>query len=49
VAVPLEGQPGYMLALAWRGGNGSPVLDRFVSFVRAYSAEHGWTSDPVDA
>jgi DNA-binding transcriptional LysR family regulator len=49
VAVPLEGQPGFVLALAWRGGNGSPVLDRFVSFIRAYSAEHGWTSTPVDA
>jgi DNA-binding transcriptional LysR family regulator len=49
VAVPLEGEPGFVLALAWRGGNGSPVLDRFVSFVRAYSAEHGWTTAPVDA
>jgi DNA-binding transcriptional LysR family regulator len=49
VAVPLEGPPGFVLALAWRSGNGSPVLDRFVSYIKAYSAEHGWTSAPVDA
>src|SRR3954452_3374750 len=49
VAVPLDGQPGFTLALAWRGGNGSPVLERFVTFIHAYSAEHDWTATPVDA
>jgi DNA-binding transcriptional LysR family regulator len=49
VTIPLEPPPEFALALAWRGGNGSPILDRFVSFVRAYSAEHEWTSAPVDA
>jgi DNA-binding transcriptional LysR family regulator len=44
VAVPLEPPPEFTLSVAWRSGNGSPVLDRFVSFVRAYSAEHGWTA-----
>ena len=42
VAVPLEPPPEFELALAWRSGNGSPILDRFVSFVRAYSSENGW-------
>jgi DNA-binding transcriptional LysR family regulator len=45
VAVPLEPPPEFAIALAWRSGNGSPVLDRFVSFIRAYSSEHGWAGD----
>ena len=49
VPISLEPPPEFSLALAWRSGNGSPVLDRFVSFIRAYSARHDWTSAPVDA
>ncbi len=49
VVVPLEPPPEFSLALAWRSGNGSPALDRFVAFIRAYGAEHGWTPAPVDA
>jgi DNA-binding transcriptional LysR family regulator len=49
VAIPLEPPPQFSLALAWRSGNGSPALDRFVSFIRAYGAQHGWTSTPPDA
>ena len=45
VVVPLEPPPEFALALAWRSGNGSPVLDRFVSFIRRFSAEHEWTAD----
>jgi DNA-binding transcriptional LysR family regulator len=47
VAIPLEPPPEFSLALAWRSGNGSPTLERFVSFIRAYSAEHDWTPAPV--
>jgi DNA-binding transcriptional LysR family regulator len=49
VAIPLEPPPEFSLALAWRSGNGSPALDRFVAFIRAYGARHDWTSTPVDA
>ena len=49
VAIPLEPPPEFSLALAWRSGNGSPALDRFVAFIHAYGAKHGWTSTPVDA
>jgi DNA-binding transcriptional LysR family regulator len=48
VAVPLQPPPEFSLALVWRTGNGSPVLDRFVSFIRAYSAKHDWISAPLD-
>jgi DNA-binding transcriptional LysR family regulator len=42
VAVPIERPPEFELAVVWRSGNGSPILDRFLAFIRAYSAEHGW-------
>jgi DNA-binding transcriptional LysR family regulator len=42
VAVPIEPPPEYVLAVAWRRGNESPVLQRFLAFIRAYSREHGW-------
>jgi DNA-binding transcriptional LysR family regulator len=43
VAVPIEPPPEYVLAVAWRRGNESPVLQRFLTFIRAYSDQHGWT------
>jgi DNA-binding transcriptional LysR family regulator len=42
VAVPIEPPPEYALAMAWRRGNESPVLQRFLAFIRIYSREHGW-------
>jgi DNA-binding transcriptional LysR family regulator len=42
VAVPIEPPPEYVLAIAWRRGNESPVLQRFLAFIRAYGAEHDW-------
>jgi hypothetical protein len=42
VAVPVEPPPEYALVIAWRGGNGSPVLDRFLGFIRAFRDEHAW-------
>lgn len=44
VAVPVEPPPEFALSLAWRSGNGSPALHRFVSFIQAYSAAHEWTA-----
>ena len=43
VAVPLDGPPLFQLAIAWRSGNGVPVLQRFLEHVRAYRDAHGWT------
>jgi DNA-binding transcriptional LysR family regulator len=49
VAVPLEAPPPFLLAIAWRRGNGSPQLHRFLDFVRAYRDEHAWAEEPVPA
>jgi DNA-binding transcriptional LysR family regulator len=49
VAVPLEVPPPFLLALAWRRGNGAPTLQRFLDFIRAYRDEHAWAEDPVPA
>jgi DNA-binding transcriptional LysR family regulator len=49
VAVPLETPPPFLLAIAWRRGNGSPLLHRFLDFVRAYRDEHAWAEEPVPA
>jgi DNA-binding transcriptional LysR family regulator len=49
VAVPLETPPPFLLAIAWRRGNGSPLLHRFLAFVRAYRDEHDWAEEPVPA
>ena len=45
VAVPIEPPPQYSLVLAWRRGNGSPTLHRFVTFVLAYRDEHAWARE----
>jgi DNA-binding transcriptional LysR family regulator len=49
VAVPIEAPPPFLLAIAWREGNGSPLLHRFLAFIRAYRDEHAWAEDPVAA
>lgn len=49
VPVPLETPPPFLLAIAWRRENGSPLLHRFLDFVRAYREEHGWAEEPVPA
>lgn len=45
--VVLEPPPLYALAIAWRAGNGSPMLDRFLDFMRAYRDHHDWIEGPV--
>jgi DNA-binding transcriptional LysR family regulator len=49
VAVPIEQPPGFALALAWRRGDDSPILQRFLDFIRAYRDEHSWSQDPATA
>jgi DNA-binding transcriptional LysR family regulator len=49
VAVPIEAPPPFLLAIAWRRGNGSPVLHRFLDFIRAYRDEHAWAEEPAPA
>jgi hypothetical protein len=49
VAVPIEAPPPFLLAIAWRRGNGSPLLHRFLDFIRAYRDEHAWAEEPVPA
>jgi hypothetical protein len=49
VAIPLETPPPFLLAMAWRGGNGAPILHRFLDFLRAYRDEHGWVGEPAPA
>lgn len=49
VAVRIEEPPPFLLAIAWRDGNGSPLLHRFLDFIRAYRDEHAWAEDPVAA
>jgi DNA-binding transcriptional LysR family regulator len=49
VPVPLETPPPFLLAIAWRRGNSSPLLHRFLDFLRAYREEHDWAKEPVPA
>jgi hypothetical protein len=42
--VELEPPPHFALAMAWRRGNDSPVLGRFLDFVRAYSDKRAWAA-----
>jgi DNA-binding transcriptional LysR family regulator len=44
--IPVAPPPQYVLALAWRRGNSSPLLERFLDHVRAFREQHGWTSQP---
>jgi DNA-binding transcriptional LysR family regulator len=41
--VPIEPPPVFSLALAWRRDDGSPLLRRFLDFMRAYRDENAWT------
>jgi DNA-binding transcriptional LysR family regulator len=47
--VRIDAPPAYVLALAWLRENGSPLLDRFLTFIREYRDEHGWTEGSVRA
>jgi DNA-binding transcriptional LysR family regulator len=38
-------EPRVTLAVAWRRGNRSPILARFLDFARAYREEHDWDGD----
>jgi hypothetical protein len=42
VAVRLEPPPSFAIAIAWRRGDDSPILDRFLGFIRAYRDDHAW-------
>jgi DNA-binding transcriptional LysR family regulator len=43
--VPIEPPPAYSLALARRRDDDTPLLRRFLRFMRAYRDEHAWTED----
>jgi DNA-binding transcriptional LysR family regulator len=45
--VPLDPPPQFWLALAWRPGNGSQLLHRFLDRIRTYRDQHEWAADPV--
>jgi DNA-binding transcriptional LysR family regulator len=45
--VPIEPPPPFLLALAWRRGDGSALLERFLRIVRAFRSEHAWTAEPA--
>ena len=42
VAVRLEPPPSFAIAIAWRRGDDSPILDRFLGFIRTYRDDHAW-------
>jgi hypothetical protein len=35
--------------MAWRGGNGAPILHLFLDFLRSYRDAHGWVGEPAPA
>ena len=47
--VPIEPPPRYSLALARRHNDGSPLLHRFLDFMRAYRDAQAWTRKRVAA
>jgi DNA-binding transcriptional LysR family regulator len=47
--VPIEPPAAYSLSLAWRHDDGSPLLRRFLDYMRAYRDEHAWAHDRVRA
>lgn len=49
VAVPIEPPPQYSLVIAWRPGNGSPLLHRLLVFLWAYRDGHAWAEEPAPA
>jgi DNA-binding transcriptional LysR family regulator len=47
--VRIDGPPGYSLAIAWLRESDSPLLHRFLMFIREYRNEHAWAEGPVRA
>ena len=45
--VRIASPPAYVLAIAWLRENDSPLLHRFLSFIREYRDEHAWVEGPV--
>jgi hypothetical protein len=43
--VPICPPPRSAIAVAWRQGDRTALLDRFLGFVRAYRDAHGWAAD----
>jgi DNA-binding transcriptional LysR family regulator len=47
--VGIEPPPASVIALAWRRRDSSPMLERFLDFVRTFRDQHRWTSElPAD-
>jgi len=44
-AVPVQPPPGYAVAVAWRRGEHSALLDRFLGFIRGYRDTGAWPAD----
>jgi len=47
--VPIQPPPQYVLALAWRRDERAAAAHRFLSYLRSYRDQHGWTTTPVCA
>jgi DNA-binding transcriptional LysR family regulator len=45
VVVPVQPPPRFAVAVAWRRGDHSALLDRFLGFVRGYRDAHAWCAD----
>ena len=43
--VPLRPPPRSAIAVAWRHGDQTALLERFLGFVRSYRDAHGWAAD----
>ena len=43
--VPIQPPPRSAVAVAWRHGDRSALLDRFLSFVRGYRDANAWSAD----
>jgi len=49
VLVPIRPPPQYVLALAWRRDEDGAAVHRFLSYLRTYRDQHGWTASPGPA
>jgi DNA-binding transcriptional LysR family regulator len=45
--VRIESPPAYVLAIAWLRENDSPLLHRFLTFIKEFRDEHAWVNGPV--
>jgi DNA-binding transcriptional LysR family regulator len=45
VAVPVQPPPRFAVAVAWRHGDHSALLDRFLGFVRGYRDTNAWSAN----